>query len=360
MNLTAERAPLLAALAKITAIVERKNTIPILGHVLMSAHDGKLTIKGTDLDIEVTCTISANVETGGETTIPADMISNIVKKAPSGALISMSEENGHLIVKFGRSRFQVATLPPGDFPAMANAEYNTEFELPAYQVQRLFGKTAFAMSTEETQYYLNGVYLHPTSEGITAVATNGHKMAKVVYEQDADFPGVIVPRKTVAELRKSVSDDPVAVSVSETKIRFVSGETVIVSKVVDGSFPDYARVIPKGYPNAATVVASDMRAASDRVAMVSDDKARSVVLKMSEGAIGLHSRGNNSIAEDEVDATVDGEFIEIAFNSRSLAEALAQCDAGDVRIEYKGSMDPCLIKPEEDEGFVAIIMPWRV
>ncbi len=360
MKLTIERSALVTALAKVTAIVEKKNTIPILANVVLTADDGILTIKGTDLDIEVTDSVAADVDEQGTTTVAADTLSNIAKKAPSGSLISMSEEKGHLTVTFGRSRFKLATLSADDFPVMASSEYDAEFEIDADNLSRLFGKSAFAMSSEETRYYLNGVYLHSTEEGITAVATDGHKLAKVTYDAHYEFPGVIVPRKTVAELRKSITDDPVTVSVSDTKIRFVSGDTVIVSKVIDGTFPDYTRVIPQDLPHSAVVVAADVRAASDRVAMVTDDKSRAVALDIGEVSIALQSKGGLDEANDEVDADVNGDAMRIGFNSRYLADALAQCDGGEVMIKYKDASSPCVILPGEDVNFLAVVMPMRI
>jgi len=360
MNLTAERNHLSTALAKIAGIVERKTTIPILQNVVLTATADGLTIKGTDLDIEVTSSLPATVETQGETTVSADMLSAIVKKAPSGALISIHEDAGYLHVTFGRSKFKLATMDSADYPTMTNGDYTAEFEIEADQLGRLFGKTAFAMCTEETKYYLNGVYLHPMPEGITAVATDGHKLARVVLEKDVDFPGVIVPRKTVGEVRKSLDESPVTVSVSTKKIRFQSGETVIVSKVIDGTFPDYVRIIPGKHPHSAVMVAADMRSASDRVAMVSEGQSRAVALSIGDGVIGLASRGSTSEAEDEVDAEVDGEAMRIGFNSRYLAEALAQCEGGNVTIRYKDAVSPCVILPDEDAGFMALIMPVRI
>jgi DNA polymerase III subunit beta len=360
MKLTAERNHLSTVLAKIAGIVERKTTIPILQNVVLTAGDGTLTIKGTDLDIEVTSSLPATVEKQGETTVSADMLASIVKKAPSGALISIHEDAGYLHVTFGRSKFKLATMDSADYPNMTNGDYTAEFDIEADQLGRLFGKTAFAMSTEESRYYLNGVYLHPTDEGITAVATDGHKLARVVLDQEADFPGVIVPRKTVGEVSKSLNENPVTVSVSDTKIRFKSGETVIVSKVIDGTFPDYSRVIPTGHPHTAVVVAADVRAASDRVAMVAEDKTRAVALSIGDGVIGLQSRGSASEAEDEVDAEVTGDAVKLGFNSRYLAEALAQCDGGTVTIRYKDAGSPCLIEPSEDTGFMALVMPVRI
>lgn len=360
MKLTIEKPALAAALTKVTAIVERRNAIPIIGNVVLTADEGKLTVKGTDLDIEVTDTVFANVDASGVTTVNADTLAGIVKKAPNGALISLKMEKTDLVVSFGRSVFKLSTLPADDFPAMASGDYESTFEISASNLGRMFGKTAFAMSTEETRYYLNGVYLHSKDGNILAVSTDGHKLAKITVEQDSAFPGVIVPRKAVVEVRKALSDDPITVSVSPTKIRFASGATVIVSKVIDGTFPDYARVIPTAHPHEFTVKAQSMRDAADRVAMVAEDKSRAVALEIGNDVITLQSRGTNSEATDEVDAEVSGEKVRIGFSSRYLAEALAQCDTGNVVVQYKDRSSPCVILPEDDAGFMAVVMPMRV
>jgi DNA polymerase-3 subunit beta len=216
------------------------------------------------------------------------------------------------------------------------------------------------MSTEETRYYLNGVFLHSTPAGIAAVATDGHKLAKVVLDRKEAFPAVIVPRKAVGEVVKSLSENPVTVSVSQTKIRFKSGNTIVVTKVIDGTFPDYTRVIPTDNVNSFVVDAVAMRDASERVAMVAEDKTRAVAITVGDGVIGLKSQAPNSEAMDEVDAEVDGEYVRIGFNSKYLAEALRGCDGGNVTIRYKDAGAPCLILPDSDPGLLMLIMPMRV
>jgi DNA polymerase-3 subunit beta len=360
MKLTLEKPAFAAALAKITSIVERRNTIPIIGNVMLTASANNLTALGTDLDIEVTDSVPASVERQGSTTVSAEMLANIVKKAPNGALISLDFDGNQLSISFGRSNFKLATLDPTDFPVMASSEYEAEFQIESDQLARLFGKTAFAMSTEETKYYLNGVYMHHTPEGLTAVATDGHKLAKVALDHPQDFPGVIVPRKTVNEVRKALSENPVTIAVSATKIRFKSGNTVIVSKVIDGTFPDYTRVIPQWQPHSFSVDSGDMKEASDRVAMVAEDKTRAVAITIGDGVISLKSQAPQSEANDEVDADVNGDPMRIGFNSRYLADALAQCDGGRVTISYSDSGAPCVIRPDSDGGFIAVVMPMRV
>lgn len=357
MLLHIERAPLANALAKLSGIIERRNTMPILGNVLLTASENTLTIKGSDLDIEATATVAANVTDPGAITVSAQMLTDIAKKAPAGALIKM-ELGNELTVSFGRSSFSLATLPASDFPVMATEEYETDFDITGDDMARLFGMTAFAMSTEETKYYLNGVYMHHTDHGLTAVATDGHKLARVTAGDVGEFPGVIVPRKTVAQI-KGIDGDT-RVSVSATKVRFASDAVTIVSKVVDGTYPNYASIIPRDYQDSLTVDASAMRAAADRVAMVSDDKVRAVKLAIGEGIIGMSSRGGMAGATDEVDAEVDGIHTVIGFNSRYLSEVLSVCDGGKVKIGYTDKGGAAVFSPASDAGFLALLMPFRV
>ncbi|MEE8455168.1 MAG: DNA polymerase III subunit beta, partial [Limibaculum sp.] len=265
MKVTIERAALLKAMSRAQGVVERKNTIPILANVLIEATGdkggdkagGQLSLRATDLDIEIIEEIQAVIEQPGAVTVSAHLLHEIVRKLPEGAQLAMStdEATGRLDVVAGRSRFSLATLPREDFPVMASSEYSCSYSTPAPVLRRLFDKSKFAVSTEETRYYLNGVYLHVANEAgrpvLRAVATDGHRLARI----DADLPagaesapGVIVPRKTVGELRRLLENDEaeITVSVSETKIRFSVDGLVLTSKVIDGAFPDYTRVIPTG------------------------------------------------------------------------------------------------------------------
>ncbi|MEM6944383.1 MAG: DNA polymerase III subunit beta, partial [Pseudomonadota bacterium] len=293
MRVTIERGLLLKAMGRAQGVVERKNTIPILANVLMEAEGSELRLRATDLDIEVIERLPAMVETAGATTVQAQLLHDIVRKLPDGAdlTLALEPQSGQLAVTAGRSRFRLATLPREDFPMMASSEYQVSYEAKAPVLRRLFDKAKFAVSTEETRYYLNGVFLHVAEEEgerhLRAVATDGHRLARI----DADLPsgadeapGVIVPRKTVGELRKLLEDDEagVQVSVSETKIRFAVGDLVLTSKVIDGSFPDYTRVIPKANAKRLEVDAAEFAHAVDRVATVSQERSRAVKLVMEQ------------------------------------------------------------------------------
>ena len=255
MKVGVERTALLKAMGHAQSVVERRTTIPILANVLLEASDGKLTFRATDLDIEIVDTAEAQVDQAGACTVSAHMLHDIVRKLPEGAQIALAldPEASRLAVRAGRSSFQLPTLPVQDFPQMASETYEANFAVPAPTLRRLFDKAKFAISNEETRYYLNGVYLHAAERDgapvLRCVATDGHRLARVdaaLPDAASGLPGVIVPRKTVGELRRLLDDDgtEIAVSVSETKIRFAAPGMTLTSKVIDGSFPDYARVIP--------------------------------------------------------------------------------------------------------------------
>ena len=277
MKLSMERSALLRAMSRAQSVVERRNTIPILSNVLIEAEGDQVSFRATDLDIEVIDRANAMVGRAGATTVPAHVLHEIVRKLPDGAMVELADDGlaGRLDVKAGRSHFSLATLPREDFPVMASAEYQTSFACAAATLRRLFDKAKFAISTEETRYYLNGVYMHaangPDGPVLRCVATDGHRLARIdapLPEGAADLPGVIVPRKTVGELRKLLDDDDmtIAVSVSETKVRFATPDVTLTSKVIDGTFPDYARVIPTGNTRRLEVDAAEFAQAVDRVA----------------------------------------------------------------------------------------------
>src|SRR3984893_17600363 len=262
MKVTLERAVLLKSLGHVHRVVERRNTIPCLSNVLLRAEDQALLLKATDLDLEVTEQLAADVGAAGPTTLPAHILYEIVRKLPDGAQVSLESngEQGQLQLRSGRSRFNLQSLPEGDFPDLATGGLGHRFTLAALDLKRLIDKTQFAISNEETRYYLNGVFLHTIDvEGhmmLRAVATDGHRLARVEVPAPKGalgMPGVIVPRKAVTEIQKLVEnlDQDVRIEISPSKARFTFGDplvhlgqVVLTSKLIDGTFPDYMRVIP--------------------------------------------------------------------------------------------------------------------
>ena len=372
MKLSIERSTLLKAVSQAQSVVERRNTIPILANVLIEAETDYVQFRATDLDIEVLDKVPAQVDRAGSTTVSAITLHDIVRKLPDGALVTLFDDasKSRLSVEAGRSVFSLATLPKEDFPVMASSEYEANFSTPAPLLRRLFDKSKFAISTEETRYYLNGVYLHvadaDSGKVIRCVATDGHRLARVdaeLPEGAADLPGVIVPRKTVGELRKLLDEDnaQIAVSISETKIRFATPETTLTSKVIDGTFPDYARVIPQGNTRKLEVDASEFAKAVDRVSTVSSERSRAVKLSLDEDRLILSVNSPDSgTAEEELPVAYGDEKLDIGFNAKYLLEIASQVDRENAVFLFNSSGDPTLMREGNDTSAIYVVMPMRV
>lgn len=372
MKISIERAALLKAVSQAQSVVERRNTIPILANVLIEAEGEAVSFRATDLDIEVVDKTVGQVERAGATTVSAVMLHEIVRKLPDGALVQLSDDgtSGRLTIEAGRSNFSLATLPKEDFPVMASSEYASNFSADSQVLRHLFDKTKFAISTEETRYYLNGVYMHVSEvdggKTLRCVATDGHRLARI----DADLPdgaanmaGVIVPRKTVNELRKLLDTDDVkiAVSVSETKVRFATPEITLTSKVIDGTFPDYTRVIPTGNTKKLEVDAAEFARAVDRVATVSSERSRAVKLTLDEDRLILSVNAPDSgAAEEELAVAYGDEPLEIGFNAKYLLEIASQVDRENAVFMFNSSGDPTLMREGNDTSAVYVVMPMRV
>ncbi|MBN8185079.1 DNA polymerase III subunit beta [Salipiger thiooxidans] len=372
MKVSIERATLLKAVSQAQSVVERRNTIPILANVLIEAEGNTVTFRATDLDIEVLDKAPAQVERAGATTVSAVTLHEIVRKLPDGALVQLSEDGGagRLTVTAGRSNFNLATLPKEDFPVMASSEYATNFTAKAEVLRKLFDKSKFAISTEETRYYLNGVYMHisDSEEGrvLRCVATDGHRLARIDAPLPSGaeaMPGVIVPRKTVGELRKLLDEDEmdIAVSVSETKVRFATPDITLTSKVIDGTFPDYSRVIPTGNTRRLEVDASEFAKAVDRVATVSSERSRAVKLQLDEDRLVLSVNAPDSgAAEEELAVAYGDDPLEIGFNAKYLLEIASQVDRENAVFMFNSSGDPTLMREGSDTSAVYVVMPMRV
>ncbi|MCE8514649.1 DNA polymerase III subunit beta [Ruegeria pomeroyi] len=372
MKISIERGALLKAVAQAQSVVERRNTIPILANVLIEAEGEGVQFRATDLDIEVVDKAPAMIERPGATTVSATTLHEIVRKLPDGALVTLTADAaaGRLTVDAGRSNFSLATLPREDFPVMASSEYQSNFTANAAVLRRLFDKSKFAISTEETRYYLNGVYMH-VADGdggkvLRCVATDGHRLARIDADLPAgatDMPGVIVPRKTVGELRKLLDDDEmdIAVSVSETKVRFATPDITLTSKVIDGTFPDYTRVIPQGNTRRLEVDASEFAKAVDRVATVSSERSRAVKLQLDEDKLVLSVNAPDSgAAEEELAVAYGDERLEIGFNAKYLLEIASQVDRENAVFLFNSSGDPTLMREGNDQSAVYVVMPMRV
>ena len=372
MKISIERATLLKAVGQAQSVVERRNTIPILANVLIEAEGDTVSFRATDLDIEVVDKVSAEVERAGATTVSAVMLHEIVRKLPEGALVQISEDAaaGRLTVQAGRSMFSLATLPREDFPIMASSEYSANFSAPAPLLRRLFDKSKFAISTEETRYYLNGVYMHvaqgESGKVLRCVATDGHRLARIdapLPDSADDMPGVIVPRKTVNELHRLIADGDsvVRIGLSENKIRFAFGNIVLTSKLIDGTFPDYERVIPTGNDKVMTVATQLFREAVDRVSTISTEKSRAVKLILGDSNLTLQATSPDAgSATEEVEVAYSEDGMEIGFNSRYLLDIANQIEGEEMKFELADSGSPTIIRNTVDDTSLYVLMPMRV
>jgi DNA polymerase-3 subunit beta len=371
MKVTVERAELLKSLSHVHRVVERRNTIPILANVLIKAGKSGLELKATDLDLEVIETVPAEVKTPGATTVPAHMIYDIVRKLPEGSQVELnaSGDRGSMAVKAGRSRFTLQTLPEADFPDLAAGELSHKFSVATPDLKRLVDKTQFAISNEETRYYLNGIYLHAVDEKpakLRAVATDGHRLAQVeiALPKGANgIPGVIVPRKTVAEIQKLVEDsgEEVEIELSPAKIRFSFGRVTLTSKLIDGTFPDYGRVIPAGNDKTLVVEKSDFAAAVDRVSTVSSERGRAVKLSLTAGKLTLSvTNPDSGSATEELEVEYSSDPLDIGFNSRYLLDIAAQIEGEKAELKLADPGSPTLLRDQDAGGALYVLMPMRV
>ncbi|MCA3595300.1 MAG: DNA polymerase III subunit beta [Methylobacterium sp.] len=368
MKVTVEQAALLKALGHVHRVVERRNTIPILANVLLRASDGQLALKATDLDNDIVETIAANVTQEGTTSVPAHVLHDIVRKLADGAQVSLEQDGqaSQVTLRSGRSRFSLQTLPESDFPDLAPGEMSHGFDVAAADLRLLIEKTQFAISTEETRYYLNGIYLHVIDGKLRAVATDGHRLALADVAAPAGasgMPGVIVPRKTVSELLKLVSEasEAVTVELSSVKIRVSTGAIVLTSKLIDGTFPDYQRVIPQRNDKLMIVEREEFARSVDRVSTISSERGRAVKFALGDGRLTL-SVHNPDAGQATEELVVDYEAtpLEIGFNARYLLDIVSQLEGDTALVKLFDSGSPTLIQDREGAASLYVLMPMRV
>ena len=378
MRLVIERSELLRALGHVTSVVERRTTIPILTNVLLKADGNVLLLKAPDLEREVGEQAPAEVQQAGATTVQAHVLHDIVRKLADGAQVEISRdvEKERLTIRSGRSSFALQTLAPEDFPDIGIGEMANEFEVPADDLKRLIDKTRFAISTEETRYYLNGIYLHAamspdpkTGEPmptLRAVATDGHRLARVELPLPPgaeSMPGVIIPRKTVHELHRLIegTEAPIRVGISPTKARFEMGTVILTSKLIDGTFPDYGRVIPQHNDKLLKVSNAEFASAVDRVSTIASERGRAVKLNIEADKVVLtvvNPEGGS--ATEEVAAEYGSTPIEIGFNARYLMDISGQLENGVAHFLLSDSGSPTMVRDEDDDTALYVLMPMRV
>ena len=375
MKATIERATLLRCLSHVQSVVERRNTIPILSNVLIEANaNGAVKVMATDLDLQVVETMAAAaVDSPGAITVSAHLLFDIARKLPEGSQVSLETADNRMAVKAGRSRFSLPTLPRDDFPVIVEGDLPTSFEIGARTLAELIDRTRFAISTEETRYYLNGIFLHVSDEDrpvLKAAATDGHRLARYTIDRPEGaegMPDVIVPRKAVAELRKLLEealDGNVLVDLSASKVRFTlggEGGVVLTSKLIDGTFPDYSRVIPTGNDKLLKLDPRSFYEGVDRVATIATEKTRAVKMGLERDKVTLSvTSPDNGTAAEEVPADYASEGFEIGFNANYLKDILSQIDSDTVELHLADAGAPTLIRKDEKAPALYVLMPMRV
>ena len=374
MKFKADRATLLKALAHVQSVVEKRNTIPILANVMIAVRDGKLSLTATDMEIAIVEDVPADSTRNGACTAPAATLYEIVRKLPDGAEVELDCPGGdaQLALRAGRYATSLVVLPTEDFPSMTAGALPHRFSLPAHTLRALIDRTRFAISTEETRYYLNGIYLHAAdSDGtkvLRAVATDGHRLARVeepLPEGAGSMPGVIIPRKTIAELRKLLDEvtADVDISLSDTRIQFHAGSVLLTSKLIDGTFPEYDRVIPRDNDKVLRVGKKDFAEAVGRVSAISSERSRPVKLSLARDLLVLSAAspemGNASEELDGERVSYESGPLEIGFQARYLNDITDQIGE-QVEFRFADGSAPTIVRDAGDASALYVLMPMRV
>ena len=371
MKFTVEKSSLFKSLSHVQSIVEKKNTLPILSNILIEAQNNSLVLSATDMDISITEKINCNVIEEGSTTVTAHTLYDIIRKLPESSEIEIISNDGKIMsLRAGKSKFSLSCLLKDDFPIIEIGDLENEISIDSLKLFKLIDKTRFAVSNEETRYFLNGIYFHKIENNndiyLSFVATDGHRLAKFdcAYNNTLkNIPGVIIPKKTVNELHKLLSDFDglVKINLSSNKIVFFVGESILISKLIDGNFPDYKRVIPKENKNTLKVDRNSFSLAVDRVSTITTDKLPVIKLKIMNNMVNLTSVNNeNGTATEDINVNYSGEEMEIGFNSKYILEMINNLEDETIILDFKDSASPVIAKEESNPDLIYVLMPMRV
>ncbi len=368
MEILANRELLLPVLSRVASVVERRQTLPILGHLLLRTGEQGLTVVGTDLEVEIRAHLDTSVIGEGEITVPARKLVDIVRNLPEGSEVRVKTTGERCVVTSGRGRYALATLPAADFPALQMDAAKRELELDDGAMKHVFDKTSFAMAQQDVRYYLNGLLLEVGSEGITAVATDGHRLARFQLDLDLEMDSderlsVIVPFKTVQELRRQLGAGmtPVVLRLAEKTVQFEVRDTVTTSKLVDGRYPDYERVIPVNLSKTAVMNKDELRGALARTSILSNEKYRGVRLSFNPGVLCLQAHNpEQEEAVEEMELDYQGEPITIGFNVGYLADVLGAVEGPTVEVKFENGDSSSVWRAAGSENETFVVMPMRL
>ena len=371
MKFTLEKNTFLKGLSHVQSIVEKKNTLPILSNILIEAMNNSLVLSSTDMDISITEKMNCNIVEEGSTTVSAQMLYDIIRKAPDLSEIEIISNDGKIMsLRAGKSKFSLGCLPKEDFPIIEIGDLENEINIESQKFLKLINKTRFAISNEETRYFLNGIYFHKNQEAesntLTIVATDGHRLAKfdyVISDNLADIPGVIIPKKTVNELYKLLVDceGSIRINLNSNKIVFYIGDSILISKLIDGNFPDYKRVIPQDNKSTLKVDRQLFSLAVDRVSTITNDKSPVIKFKLLNNLMNISSTNTeNNTATEDIVIDYSGEEIEIGFNSKYILEMINNLEDREIKLNFKDSSSPVTALEDSNPELIYVLMPMRV
>ncbi|TLZ36455.1 MAG: DNA polymerase III subunit beta [Gammaproteobacteria bacterium] len=365
MKLTAAREELLAPLQSVIGVVERRQTMPVLANVLLAARDNKLSVTGTDLEVELVATCAVSVQQPGDITVPGRKLLDIFRSLPEKVSVMLSTEGERVSVRAGRSRFTLSSLPASEFPLVEEINAQQTLTMPQGDFRRLIDKTHFAMAQQDVRYYLNGLLLETDGKALRAVATDGHRLALCETELSGKArtsQQVIVPRKGVLELQRILgTENNIELAVGTNHVRAQIGEIRFTSKLIDGRFPEYARVIPSNPPKTVEADRENLRQALQRTAILSNEKYRGIRLTARPDLLTLQAHNpEQEEAEDQVEVSYKGEEVEIGFNVNYLLDALSAIEGDKVQIGLTDSNSSCLIHAPGTMHTRYVVMPMRL
>ena len=366
MKTIIKRDELLKSLQLVMGAVERRQTLPILGNVLFRSVNGILSLTATDLEIEMICIVKSDRLPNFETTIPARKIIDICKALPDGSDITLSIDDTKVLLECGRSRFTLLTLPAKDFPGLDGIDSQNEFTIPQKALKSLIDKTSFAMAQQDVRYYLNGILVELSTGVIKLVATDGHRLALSEYEVDIELSvdkQIIIPRKGIMELAKLLnsSDSPVKLTLSQNHIKLETDELSFISKLIDGKFPDYNRVIPADSNKLMSVSRSLLKQSMNRISILSNEKYRGIRLTLTSGNLAIQANNpDQEEAEEELAVNYDESEVQIGFNVTYIIDVLNVLTSEDVQIKLKDSNSSCIMSDANDPTSLYVVMPMRL
>ena len=364
MKFTAEREHILAALQAAIGVVERRQTMPILANVLLSAKDNRLAVTATDLEVELVAGADIKSGSDGAITVPGRKLLDICRSLPDGAKITVSQEGERVQLRAGKSRFTLSSLPAAEFPVIEEMNVQQTLDIPQADLKRLLDKTHFSMAQQDVRYYLNGMLLETDGKMLRSVATDGHRLALCEMGLASKGKGqqIIVPRKGVLELQRLLgSEGTVSLTIGSNHIRVQIGEIRFTSKLIDGRFPEYSRVIPANPPRSVLADRDILRSALQRTAILSNEKYRGIRLALKGNSMTLQAHNpEQEEAEEEIEVQYDGDDLEVGFNVNYLLDAIAAIEGSEVEIGLTDANSSCLIHAPGNNSSRYVVMPMRL